>query len=510
MTDEDIEALQLLAGFQLAEEQIEAAIASLQQLTALQPENPEYHNNLGFAWLQTGNLDAAIASLQTALRLNPYATESIDELLHQLTQEEQFDTVITLAIHALQVNPTWDQGFLYIGNALQQQGADSDLSKACVTGLLPVTLIEKACPNVALASVSATSSHPSVSYIPIDPGGVVNLITPKTANESIHPNFVNRQIQILPSYVVSLCEGRVWADAYTRAIFTSEGALIEDASTGNAALVASSNQLPAPNSFQGTLASLTIRDSHNYFHWMYDLLPKLELLEKSAISINMLDAVLVNQCRYPFQRELLNLMGISDEKILDTSVYHAVANRLIVPISSPLFSTGRIAKRSCDFLRQKLLPETTIAQSSELTRLYISRQSATYRTIQNEVEVVAHLQRFGFEKILLETLTVQEQITLFANAEAIIAPHGAGLANLVFCKPGTKVIELFLPDEVLDYYWIISQYMDLDYYYLITDATEPVVQQVKHDQRVVRYAAMTNMMIRLEQLSETLRFVGII
>ena len=35
-----------------------------------------------------------------------------------------------------------------------------------------------------------------------------------------------------------------------------------------------------------------------------------------------------------------------------------------------------------------------------------------------------------------------DQINIFNNANVIIGPHGAGFANLVFCKNSTKVIEL--------------------------------------------------------------------
>jgi hypothetical protein len=33
-------------------------------------------------------------------------------------------------------------------------------------------------------------------------------------------------------------------------------------------------------------------------------------------------------------------------------------------------------------------------------------------------------------------------VRLFAEATHILAPHGAGLTNLVFCRPGTAVCEL--------------------------------------------------------------------
>ncbi|NJP08769.1 MAG: glycosyltransferase family 61 protein [Leptolyngbyaceae cyanobacterium RU_5_1] len=295
-------------------------------------------------------LNEAIACFQTALQLNRYETQFLDHLLHQLTQAEQFDVVIAIAIHALQVNPTWDQGYLYIGNALQQQGTDPDAAKACLTGLLPERLIQQYCPDFSFVSLSSLSLPDNqITHTAIYSSGTVDLAPPKTVDQTVHPAFLNCQVKTLPAYVVSVTNGRVWADAYTRAILTSNHAFTADASTGNAALIASSAKLPFPVQFQGTLACLTIRDSHNYFHWMYDLLPKLELLEKCNIAISDIDAFLVNHCCYPFQRELLNLLGISDEKILDPLIYHGIADRLIVPISSPSFHTGRIAKQACEF-----------------------------------------------------------------------------------------------------------------------------------------------------------------
>ncbi|NOG52157.1 MAG: glycosyltransferase family 61 protein [Chloroflexi bacterium] len=80
-------------------------------------------------------------------------------------------------------------------------------------------------------------------------------------------------------------------------------------------------------------------------------------------------------------------------------------------------------------------------------RLYISRSKARRRRVLNESAVIALLAPLGFEAFTLEDLSVAEQVRLFAGAEAVVAPHGSGLTNLVFGQ-GIKVIELHTPLQV--------------------------------------------------------------
>ena len=81
------------------------------------------------------------------------------------------------------------------------------------------------------------------------------------------------------------------------------------------------------------------------------------------------------------------------------------------------------------------------AGSGGRRRLYITRQ-ASRRRIVNHDEVLVTLERHGFSEVPAEGLSVAEQIALFAQAEAVIGVHGAGLANAVFSPPGTLLIEL--------------------------------------------------------------------
>ena len=48
----------------------------------------------------------------------------------------------------------------------------------------------------------------------------------------------------------------------------------------------------------------------------------------------------------------------------------------------------------------------------------------------------------NFVSIKLHELKFIDQVQLFYNAECVVGLHGGGFANIVFCKPKTKIIEL--------------------------------------------------------------------
>ena len=52
------------------------------------------------------------------------------------------------------------------------------------------------------------------------------------------------------------------------------------------------------------------------------------------------------------------------------------------------------------------------------------------------------LKNKGFKSLTMKDFHFKDQVKIFNNAEIVIGLHGAAFANLCFCKPGTKVIEL--------------------------------------------------------------------
>src|SRR5258707_114639 len=118
-----------------------------------------------------------------------------------------------------------------------------------------------------------------------------------------------------------------------------------------------------------------------------------------------------------------------------------------------------------EFLRDTFLPKNHRDLKHTGRRLYISRAAAKYRRVLNEDDVVQFLRRRGFETIALEAFSIREQAAAMASCEAVVAPHGGGLSNVVFCRPETKIVEIFSPELVASYFWKISNQVGLDYYY---------------------------------------------
>jgi capsular polysaccharide biosynthesis protein len=81
-------------------------------------------------------------------------------------------------------------------------------------------------------------------------------------------------------------------------------------------------------------------------------------------------------------------------------------------------------------------------------KLYISRLDSQSRVLVNEREIQAVAESVGCTSVVLSELTFQEQVRLFAEASLIVAPHGAGLTNIGFCRPGTTLCELHMDSYV--------------------------------------------------------------
>ena len=84
--------------------------------------------------------------------------------------------------------------------------------------------------------------------------------------------------------------------------------------------------------------------------------------------------------------------------------------------------------------------------------------------IDNQIEVKKILKKNSFDYIQLSKIDWYKQIYIFNNAKTIIGLHGAGLANLVFCKKDTKIFEILTKnDSKRNLYKYVSEKIKLNY-----------------------------------------------
>ncbi|MBQ0933740.1 glycosyltransferase family 61 protein [Ideonella paludis] len=75
--------------------------------------------------------------------------------------------------------------------------------------------------------------------------------------------------------------------------------------------------------------------------------------------------------------------------------------------------------------------------------LYLTRRGELRRPFAQEQAVADLATRLGFECVAPETLSLLDQVRLFAQARGIAGPPGAAFTNLMWAQAGTKVLTLF-------------------------------------------------------------------
>lgn len=250
--------------------------------------------------------------------------------------------------------------------------------------------------------------------------------------------------------------------------------------------------LPPISESYPIVVSLVNHVSGAYYHWLLDVLPLLHMLETRGIHP---DKYVISPDVRSFVYPTFEMFGISrDQVIVCHENMHIQAERLMIP---HLTYTHR-SKWMVNYLVKHFIKNKEIQPDSNLKRIYISRSKAAYRHVLNEDELLDQvLNQYGFQKIILEELSIEDQVRAFYSADTIVSPHGSGLANLVFSKPGTKVIEMFSAVYIRPFFVELSNVLDLQHYYIVGKKTED--SRTEHD----------NMHIDLNELREVLHLAGI-
>lgn len=219
--------------------------------------------------------------------------------------------------------------------------------------------------------------------------------------------------------------------------------------------------LPPPRRLAGTCLSLVSDWScRNYAHFLLDALGRLAVLEEAGVGFSEVDYIYCPTPPSPGAADLLDRFGIPPAKrIFATPELLLFPELLLVPSLPATARTYPAWLRA--FLRRVV---RSGSEPSDERRLYVSRQGFERRA-HSEPELENVVRKHGFEVYTPGRRLTQPED--FAEATFIVGAHGAGLANLAFCRPGTPVLEIVPTDHARPYYYSLAVAGGLDYAYIV-------------------------------------------
>lgn len=184
---------------------------------------------------------------------------------------------------------------------------------------------------------------------------------------------------------------------------------------------------------------------YNFYHFITDyFLPFMAERKKFLGTILFLPFLptgpqksLLEWFKIPFVTANFQANHLLDNVTLLTPIFHGVQpksqgdNQLGYRFNYDLIFTGQL----------EILKALKFSSQDTGTRIFVSRKNSA-RAPNNLCDIENLFIRSGFSVYNAEDFDIEISLRLFNSAEIIIGFHGAGLTNMIFANPGTKIVEL--------------------------------------------------------------------
>lgn len=194
------------------------------------------------------------------------------------------------------------------------------------------------------------------------------------------------------------------------------------------------NPLPEKKYMEGSYCLLTKAHSVNYWHFTFEILDCVYLLEKAGFR----GKYIYNE--RSFSKEALLIIGITPDRLIrtkDLEIHKVYVFENLYDINHtkklPIDHSDKIIPMMSDSLRAKLKKEDHSPK-----KLYIKRIGV--RKLLNGEGVAV---KNGYTVIIPEEYGVLEQMELFYNADVVLCPHGANSTNFLYMQKGSVFVEIF-------------------------------------------------------------------
>ena len=214
---------------------------------------------------------------------------------------------------------------------------------------------------------------------------------------------------------------------------------------------------------------------NEYFHKLADNIPRVYLLNQPEYADIKEIKLLCPEPVHEVEQFLIPKLTPSNVSIVPVSTDRLYSvDKLIFLSFLTRWPVTYLPSPYLEKLRTEVLPPRPRKKKN---RIYISRikcvSAAKKRHILNEEELFNELSKIGFEKYILEDISIADKVELFYDAEIVVSPHGAGMAHIMFSEK-IKVIDL-LPSSsnCSPYFYYLCKSLGHQYHYLCAD--EPTI-----------------------------------
>ncbi len=233
-----------------------------------------------------------------------------------------------------------------------------------------------------------------------------------------------------------------------------------------------------PKKRLGKVIPLLNKLSNNYYHWTTESLTRLAaFIEYSGENYHDYDIIIAADSPYFVRESLIALFGIKPEKIIQWQNTDCGVLDNCVLISYPFVRTPEtVMTNMYNLPLYSLLKKISLTNlpspNQAPTYIIISRANVNQRKLVGEQRFKEYFAPLPFQIIYTEKMSYVEQVYAFRNAKLVIAPHGAGLINLIYVNNKPVVIELFPTTRKIrdaGAYHQVAREMNIDYHLLVKE-----------------------------------------
>lgn len=187
--------------------------------------------------------------------------------------------------------------------------------------------------------------------------------------------------------------------------------------------------------------------SSNYYHWLSEALPKLVLLREQNVNAQIV-----------LKESYHNVRFVGESLDLIECKYCYYSNNVLLKVPQlylPEMTANSGLHHPFYFCEMKNWLINNVGLNKRKPKVYdivfINRGKAGTRQISNWDEIEKVLIGEKVHIVILEMLSLREQIILMQQTNCLIGVHGAGLSNMCFMKENSKVVEIRREDDLSNY-----------------------------------------------------------